>query len=69
MPGKKLRGAKLRGAHRMKENGYKLVSVWLDASEAEVITKAARALGKKLATYTREAAFNVAAAQLTPKGD
>lgn len=57
---RKKKSEKLRGAKRMKENGMRLVSVWLDRSEAQVIEEAAALVGKKLATFVREAAFGSA---------
>lgn len=63
----KRKGEKLRGAKRMKENGMKLVSVWLDKSEAEVIERAAKLVERKLATFIREAAFGSAGVVLDTK--
>lgn len=60
---------KLRGASRMKEQGYKLVNVWLDANEVAVITKAAKLVGRKVATFVREAAFGAAGVVLQMKTD
>lgn len=59
MPRRK-KSTKLRGASRMKEQGYKQVNVWLDNNEQAVIERAARLVGKKLATFIREAAFGAA---------
>ncbi len=55
---------RLRGARRMKEFGYKLVSVWFDKSEADIIEVAARAAGKPVATYVRERAWQVACSEV-----
>lgn len=48
---------KATGATRMRENGMWRVEVWLDASEVLVITRAAELVGRKVATFVREAAF------------
>ena len=54
----------LRGARRMKEFGYKLVSVWFDKSEADVIALAAKTAGKQVATYVRERAWQIACSEI-----
>lgn len=46
-----------RGADRMKEQGYKLVAVWLDETEHYLISRVAQEHGKKLATWLRETAY------------
>lgn len=68
MPPKKKPG-KLRGASRMKEQGYKLVNVWLDKNELAVIEKACELVGRKLATFIREAAFGSAGVVLDTKAE
>lgn len=57
---KKKKPEKLRGARRMKEQGYKLVNVWLSPDELAVIERAAKLVERKLATFVREAAFGSA---------
>lgn len=45
----------------MQEFGYKQVTLWLDASEAAVITEAAKLSGERLATWIRKVALAAAA--------
>lgn len=45
----------------MREFGYKRCEVWLDANEVKLIEQAAKLVGRKLATFIREAAFGSAA--------
>lgn len=52
---------KLRGLRRMKEFGYKRVTVWFDKSELEIVTSACNRREKKLATFIRESAVANAA--------
>lgn len=56
----------VRGATRMKEFGYKLVSVWVDENELALLDKAATGAGQKLATYIRERAVASAGQELKP---
>jgi len=51
---------KNRGATRMREQGYKLVQVWLDPSELAMITDAVKRQGTPLATFIRRSAFEAA---------
>lgn len=53
--------AKKRGTQRMRENGMVRVEVWLDKNEHALIVQAADIIGRKLATFVREAAFGSAA--------
>lgn len=53
-----------RGATRMREQGRKLVAVWLDTNETAILEAAAKRLGMKLATYIRQRAFLAANAEL-----
>lgn len=50
----------VRGATRMKQQGRKLVQVWLDAREVSLILGASRRAKKKLATWVREKAVHAA---------
>ena len=49
-----------RGAKRMREQGYKLVQVWLGPVEAGMIAAVAARSGQKVATWIREQAFTAA---------
>ncbi|VTU02790.1 unnamed protein product [Gemmataceae bacterium] len=52
----------VRGAKRMREQGYKQVALWLGPVEAGVIAAAAKRLGMPVATWIREQAFAAAQA-------
>jgi hypothetical protein len=53
-----------RGSRRMRQMGHKLVSVWLDVAEAEIIERAAKLSGKQVATYLRERCFACASVEI-----
>lgn len=59
-----MKRVKVRGSARMKAEGNKLVSVWLDPHEAALIETAAAVAGLKLSTWVRRAAFEMAAVQM-----
>ena len=48
----------------MKEQGYRVVTLWMSPGEWELCKKAARELRKPLATWIRERATGIAAAEL-----
>lgn len=54
------RHKKKTGSPRMKEFGYKQVTIWLDESEAKLVVSAAKRAGKKIATWVRKVAFDAA---------
>ena len=66
---KKIKGKKKRGAERMKENGMRLVSVWLDRAEADVVEQAAKIVSRPLATFVRQAATASAAVILQARAN
>ena len=45
-----------RGATRMRQNGYRQVSLWLDRAELNILLEAAAKRTRPLATYIREVA-------------
>jgi hypothetical protein len=58
---------KKQGASRMREQGYRQVTLWLDANELSVIKRAAQTDGRPVATWCRRAAFDAAVLFLTQK--
>ena len=53
-----------RGSRRMRDLGMKLVTVWLDPAEAEIIEQAAAMVGKPVATYVRDRCFALASTEV-----
>ncbi len=49
-------GTRKRGASRMREQGYKLVQLWLDPAEHAAILKEARSTSMQLASWIRRVA-------------
>jgi uncharacterized protein (DUF1778 family) len=60
MPVRKGQKVASRGAKRMREQGYKLVQLWIDPNECGVIEAAARRVGEKVATWVRRVAYHEA---------
>lgn len=53
-----------RGSRRMRDLGMKLVTVWLDPAEADIIEQAATMAGKPVATYVRDRCFALASTEV-----
>lgn len=54
-----------KGAKRMREFGYKAVTVWLDAEEVRLIDEAADRAGLKRASYLRAVAVEKVGGRFT----
>lgn len=55
-----MRKVKTSGPTRMRELGYKSVTVWLDQLDAECVQKAAERLGVPVSSFVRQAAVLLA---------
>jgi hypothetical protein len=55
-----MKRVKTTGPARMRELGYKSVTVWLDKLDAEAVEKAAERLGVPVASFVRQAAVLLA---------
>lgn len=64
------RRGKRRGASRMRDQGYKQVSLWFDQTEFALVLNAARVAGKPVATWVRDqAVYRAMDAQARKGGD
>lgn len=57
-----------KGSSRMREQGYKLVTLWLSPDEHAIIKAACRLVRTPLATYIRKRAGDVAATEIMAAG-